>query len=184
MLYTLVAMVGDVATAEDCAQDTFERAFRSWKRWKPDAPAEAWLHRIAINVARSYHRWRKLREIGEILRRTGRPDLTTDIDSVAVSSDLHQALSRLRPEQAAAIIMRHHHGYSNREIAGALGVPESTIASRVATARKRLQEELAAGSEGRPERYREPEAGAQAILRLQPQLPAVSLDDPAADWQP
>ena len=35
--------------------------------------------------------------------------------------------------------MRHYHGYSNREIAGALGVSEQTVASRMAAARKQLQ---------------------------------------------
>jgi DNA-directed RNA polymerase specialized sigma24 family protein len=35
--------------------------------------------------------------------------------------------------------MRHYHGYSNREIAASLGVPEQTVASRLAAARKQLQ---------------------------------------------
>lgn len=45
---TLIAITGDRAAAEDCTQDAFLRAFRDWKDWKQDAPAEAWLHRIAI----------------------------------------------------------------------------------------------------------------------------------------
>jgi DNA-directed RNA polymerase specialized sigma24 family protein len=39
--------------------------------------------------------------------------------------------------------MRHYHGYSNREIAAAIGVPEQTVASRLAAARKQLQVTLA-----------------------------------------
>ncbi len=35
--------------------------------------------------------------------------------------------------------MRHYHGYSNREIAAALGVAEQTVASRMAAARKQLK---------------------------------------------
>jgi DNA-directed RNA polymerase specialized sigma24 family protein len=35
--------------------------------------------------------------------------------------------------------MRHYHGYTNREIAAALGVPEQTVASRMAAARKQLR---------------------------------------------
>lgn len=35
--------------------------------------------------------------------------------------------------------MRHYHGYSNREIAAALGVAEPTVASRLAAARKQLR---------------------------------------------
>ena len=42
-------------------------------------------------------------------------------------------------KQAAALVLRHYHGYSNREIAAALGVPDQTVASRLAAARKELQ---------------------------------------------
>src|SRR3981081_3171814 len=48
ILGTLTAMLGDRAAAEDCAQDAFERAYRKWSTWQPIAPAEAWVHRIAI----------------------------------------------------------------------------------------------------------------------------------------
>jgi DNA-directed RNA polymerase specialized sigma24 family protein len=39
--------------------------------------------------------------------------------------------------------MRHFHGYTNREIAAALDVPEQTVASRLAAARKQLKVTLA-----------------------------------------
>src|SRR5579872_5579394 len=51
VLATLVGILGDRAAAEDCAQETFTRALRAWPRWRPDAPPEAWVHRIAVNVA-------------------------------------------------------------------------------------------------------------------------------------
>src|SRR5229473_1657457 len=73
ILGTLTGMLGDRAAAEDCCQDAFERAFKKWASWKPIAPAEAWVHRIAINAAVSYRRKMKLREVGEIIRRIGRP---------------------------------------------------------------------------------------------------------------
>ena len=61
---------------------------------------------------------------------------------LAEGSDLFRALRKLPPDQAAAVVLRHHHGYTNREIAFALGSPESTIASRLAKAKERLREEL------------------------------------------
>src|SRR5260370_863337 len=70
---TLLAVLADPAAAEDCTQDAFVLAFRAWARWRPDAPAEAWLHRIAINAAVSYQRKANLRSIGSGLRRLGRP---------------------------------------------------------------------------------------------------------------
>src|SRR6185437_945410 len=78
ILGTLTAMLGDRAAAEDCAQDAFERAFKKWSTWQPVAPAEAWVHRIAINAAVSYQRKMRLREVGEVIRRIGRPGVAPD----------------------------------------------------------------------------------------------------------
>jgi RNA polymerase sigma-70 factor (ECF subfamily) len=139
ILGTLIALVRDVPTAEDCAQETFERAYRRWKDWRPDAPVEAWLHRIAINVAISDRRHQRLRQAGEVIRRLGRPGPGPDPSSVAERSDLFQAMKKLPTRQAAVLVLRHFHGYTNREIATAMGVPEQTVASRLAAARRHLQ---------------------------------------------
>jgi RNA polymerase sigma-70 factor (ECF subfamily) len=137
---TLVTLLRDRAAAEDCVQEAYLRAFRAWARWRPDAPAEAWLHRIAINVAVSHRRKERLRAATAIFRRPaleepGPPELT--------DPDLLAELRALPPKQAAALVLRYVHGYSNREIAQSLGVPERTIASRLAAARSKLQERLA-----------------------------------------
>lgn len=142
ILGTLITMLRDRAAAEDCTQDAFERAFKAWKSWRPDAPAEAWLHRIAINVAINGQRRERLQEVGAMLRRVGRPTPPADPADLAERSDLVAALRKLPPKQAAAIVLRHFHGYTNREIAIALGVPERTVASRLAAARSRLQQLL------------------------------------------
>ena len=139
ILGTLIALLRDRATAEDCAQETFERAYRNWHTWRPDAPVEAWLHRIAINVAISDRRHERLRQAGEMIRRLGRPAPGPDPSTLAERSDLIRAIKKLPTKQAAALVLRHYHGYSNREIASALGVPEQTVASRLAAARKQLQ---------------------------------------------
>jgi RNA polymerase sigma-70 factor, ECF subfamily len=139
ILGTLVTLVRDLATAEDCAQETYERAFRGWAKWRPDAPVEAWLHRIAINVAISDRRHQRLRQAGELVRRLGRPAPGPDPAMVAEHSLVVRAMKKLPPKQAAALVLRHYHGYTNREIAAALGVPEQTVASRLAAARKQLE---------------------------------------------
>jgi RNA polymerase sigma factor (sigma-70 family) len=104
-------------------------------------PAEAWLPQIAINVAVSHRRRERLREVGEVIRRLGLPADPDPTESVV--PELVRELRALPPKQAAALVLRHLHGYSNREIALALGVPERTIASRLAAARSRLQARLA-----------------------------------------
>jgi RNA polymerase sigma-70 factor (ECF subfamily) len=137
-------MLGDRAAAEDCLQEAYLKAFRSWAHWQPSAPAEAWLHRIAVNQALSYRRWAKLREVGELMRRLGRPEEADPQAEGALSGDFIKALRKLPPKQLAAIVLRHYHGYTNREIAHSLGIPERTVASRLAAARERLRTELGA----------------------------------------
>jgi RNA polymerase sigma-70 factor (ECF subfamily) len=118
------------------------RAYQSWSSWRGDAPAEAWVHRIAINTAISHQRYTRMREIGQVMRRLGRPAPPPDPASLAERSELIKALGKLPAKQAAAIVLRHHHGYTNREIAAALGIPERTVASRLAAAKVRLREAL------------------------------------------
>jgi RNA polymerase sigma-70 factor (ECF subfamily) len=154
---TLTAILGDAADAEDCAQDSFVKAFKAWKRWRPDAPAEAWIHRIAVNGAISYRRRAQLRSVPELLRRFGMPARTKDPAHVATQPDLLKALRSIPPKLAAAIVLRHYHGYNNREIAAALGVSERTIGTRLSQATERLR----------------------ALLE-EPDAPAFSLDSGAA----
>src|SRR6266568_8691294 len=139
ILGTVTAMLGDRSAAEDCAQDAFERAYKKWDSWQPIAPAEAWVHRIAINAAVSYRRKMKLREVGEVIRRMGRPEGPPDPQEEIERRDLALALGKLPPKQAAAIVLRHYHGYTSRAIAQALGIPERTVASRLAIAKQRLR---------------------------------------------
>ncbi|MEP7104451.1 MAG: RNA polymerase sigma factor [Chloroflexota bacterium] len=142
---TLVSITGDRAAAEDCTQDAFLQAWRHWKSWKQDAPAEAWVHRIAINTAISYRRKQRLREVGELIRRLGRP-LAADPVEQALDTDLLRELRLLPAKQAAVLVLRHLHGYSNREIAAALGVPEGTIAHRLMVAKRTLRARLGGAS--------------------------------------
>src|SRR2546430_661378 len=126
ILGTLTAMLGDRAAAEDCAQDAFERG-------------EAWVQRSAINAAVSSQRKRRRREGGEVPRRIGRPGRAPAPQEVVEPRARPPALAKLPPKQAAAIVLRHYHGYTNRAIAQALGIPERTVASRLAAAKERLR---------------------------------------------
>ncbi len=130
-------MLGDVAAAEDWTQDAFLKAFRAWETWSQDVPVEAWLHCIAIDAAISYRRKHALRDLGEMVRCLGRPVVDDPADH-ALGGDLLRELRRLPAKQAAAVVLRHVHGYTNREIAATLGVPESTVAARLMTAKRTL----------------------------------------------
>jgi RNA polymerase sigma-70 factor (ECF subfamily) len=153
---TLASLLRDQVDAEDCVQEAFLRAFRAWPRWKADAPVEAWLHRIAVNVAVSHRRKERLRDVGELVRRLGAPP-PADPEDAAQRPDLLRELRALPSKQAAALVLRHVHGYTNREIALAVGVPERTIASRLGAARSHLQARL---------RPREQKSGSAVSLRV------------------
>jgi RNA polymerase sigma-70 factor (ECF subfamily) len=128
------------AAAEDAAQEAYLRAFRGWKHWKQEAPAEAWIYRIALNVAFSHRRRERLHQVGEVIMRLGRP---REPDPTGISEpDLVREIRALPPKQAAALVFRHVHGFTNREIGAALGIPERTVASRLAAAKSRLRARL------------------------------------------
>jgi RNA polymerase sigma-70 factor (ECF subfamily) len=137
---TLMLILRNPAAAEDATQEAYLRAFRAWAGWKQDAPAEAWMYRIALNVAFTHRRRERLHEIGEVLRRLGRPKEPDP--SELGQTDLIREVRSLPAKQAAAIVLRHLHGFTNREIAAALNVPERTVASRLAAAKKRLRSRL------------------------------------------
>ena len=147
VLRMLVGVLRDRPAAEECVQDAFVKAFKAWPKWRPDAPAEAWLHRIALNVAISYRRREGLRTLGQVLSRFGSSRATTGAHDPGESSELLTALRHLPPRQSAVLVLRFNHGYTNREIAAALGVAESTIASRLAAAKLGLRRQLEAGAQ-------------------------------------
>lgn len=96
---------------------------------------------MAINAAISHRRRERLREVGELVRRLGRP-AEAHVEDQAAGGDLLRELRRLPVKQSAVIVLRHLHGYSNREIAAALGESESTIASRLMAGKRALQGRL------------------------------------------
>jgi RNA polymerase sigma-70 factor (ECF subfamily) len=142
LLRILYAITGDAASAEDCVQEAFMRAFVAWPRFRPDKPAEAWIQQIAVNTAISYRRRARLRTLGEILRRLGRPGIGSDPADVASRSELMKALTSLPPKVAADFVLRYVHGYNNREIARLEGVSERTIGARLSQAREELARRL------------------------------------------
>ena len=142
LLRSLYAITGDASAAEDCLQEAFVKAWRAWPKFRPEAAPEGWLHQIAVNTAISYRRRARLRTVGEILRRLGRPSPGEDPAHAATQTEIVKAISSLPPRVAADFVLRYHHGYNNREIARLEGVSERTIGARLARAREELARSL------------------------------------------
>ena len=146
---TIRAMVLNDAEAEDLAQDTFARAYKARLRYKPTAPAGAWLHRIAVNTTISHLRRQKLARVLP-MRLYQAPD-DRDYARSEARTVVETALAELSPKLRAAVYLHFYLGYSREEVGHALGIPSGTVASRIAKAmvvmRRSLAGPNASGSE-------------------------------------
>lgn len=129
---SIYSMVLDSAEAEDLAQETFVRAYKARERYKPTGPPGAWLHRIAVNVAISHLRRRKLSRLLPV--RIFTPPDTGEYDRSDAKSVVEKALASLTPKLRAAVALHYYQGYTRDEIAQVLRIPSGTVASRMAKA--------------------------------------------------
>lgn len=137
------------ADAQDVVQEAYLRAFKSFSGFH-GANGRAWLLTIVRNASYT------------LLRRNGLVDLTTAFDEElhlpgaelvspatllerAEDAELiRQAMDELPAEFREILILRHQEGLSYKEIADLAQIPPGTVMSRLARARARLKECLAA----------------------------------------
>ena len=140
-------MTGDRALAEDLAQETFVKAFRSLAAFDTTRRLSSWLFRIAHNTAIDAMRRARPPQVPiETVPTAGDPpDEPLDpVERRELGHALEAALDELRPDQRAAIVLRYENGLSFDEIGAILGVPEVTARSHVHRARKELARLLTA----------------------------------------
>jgi RNA polymerase sigma-70 factor (ECF subfamily) len=142
-------MLGAGDDADDVGQETFIRFFRSLDRFRGDASVRTYLQRIAINLSlnalkrrqRGFRRFLSIDDTPE----TVHPAVAESPDSVErreTRDAVHAALAQLSPLHRSVVVLRMIEGYSTRESAEVLGVPEGTVLSRLARAMTRLEELL------------------------------------------
>ena len=127
---------GDSHLADDLAQETFVKAWRSAAGWRGEGSYEGWLLRIAWRTFLSDRRGR--REHDELSEahgggETGSPDAAIDVN---------RALGRLGDRERAAATLCLGEGYSHGEAARIMDVPLGTLKSLVARARTQLVRHL------------------------------------------
>jgi RNA polymerase sigma-70 factor (ECF subfamily) len=146
--------------AEDVVQEAYLRAFKFFDGFRGD-DARAWLLKIVRN---SCYTW---------LQQNRAQDFTTDFDEEIHSLDcdalgepvanpetiliqeadhqmLKKALDDLPLEFREVMILREMESLSYKQIAAIVNVPTGTVMSRLARARKRLQNGLVDQSSGGP----------------------------------
>lgn len=133
------------ADAEDVVQEAYLRAFKFFNGFH-GGDSRAWTLKIVRNTCYSWLQKNRAREIttefDEELHSVecGNPEtvLTDKIDRQM----LKQVLDELPLEFREIIILRELEGLSYKEIAGIADVPLGTVMSRLARARRRLQNGL------------------------------------------
>jgi RNA polymerase sigma-70 factor (ECF subfamily) len=134
------AVTADRGLADDAAQEAFEKAFAALRRFDETRPFAPWLKRITINKAidalrrgrrleplhdeeTTYHAW----SIGD--------SAAEDIGRWAVAD----AVATLGAGKRVVIVLHYWLDLPLEEIAGVLGLPVGTVASRLARAKDELR---------------------------------------------
>jgi len=138
----------DAHAAEDCAQETFLRVFRSSARYRPIAPFPAFLYGLA---RQSWVDWQR-RESSR-RRRSDSADVW-GLPAEAAGSmddrlDLEAALRELPDHLRWVVLLSLEAGLAHAEIGAVLEIPTGTVKSRMFHAVRRLRRALHAVPEGR-----------------------------------
>lgn len=132
------AVTGDLAAAEDVAQDAYSRAWARWRKLEMYEDPAAWVRRVAVNQAVSG--WRRARTASRHAVRQARPDPHPAPDENTVA--LVRALRELPEAQRRALVFHHLAGLPVAEVARVEGCPTGTIKARLSRGRVALAELL------------------------------------------
>lgn len=143
------------ADAEDVSQDAFICAYKNLRGFRGDCSFRTWLHRIAVNCAKTLlaRRAREALVTGlDLLESDGSRELPKGLheaetpESLTLSDDIRDTVSRaveIMPEaHRAAIMLREIECLSYEQIATVMAIPVGTVRSRVFRARELIDHQL------------------------------------------
>jgi RNA polymerase sigma-70 factor (sigma-E family) len=145
LLGQLFAVTGDLAEAENVLQEAYARAFVRWSRVRGYDRPEAWVRRVALNLAAMADR--SLRRRARALLRLGPPPVVPELSPELL--DLRDALAALPLGQRQALVLHHLVGMPVEEVAATLRVPPGTVKARLHRGRRALAAQLETGEEVR-----------------------------------
>lgn len=119
--------------AEDAVSETVLTAYEHLSSLKKNDSFKAWMMTILVNVSK------------KMLRKKKRVVLYDDLGLFEKSTDegsceMWEAVLTLNAKYAKVVILYYYEGFSTREIARILHIPEGTVKSRLSRARSKLQQ--------------------------------------------
>src|SRR5437763_8724446 len=137
--------LGEVALAEDVAQEVFVKVYKALPAYRHDKPFKHWLHRVAANTVTDSLRRRRpvvsLDGLDQPLVSAG-----SDPQDIAARHDLQRAvrhaIASLPPHYRDTIALQAFAELSYDEIAKALDIPLGTVMPRLNGAKRLLREHL------------------------------------------
>lgn len=140
----LVFLTGDRVAAEDLAAETFEKAFRSWRRFDPRrGTPRTWLCRIARTVAIDWFRAETRRRRRE--ETYAREQAVSAGDAAfgeGLSAPLERALRELSPAEREVVALRVLLELDGPSAARVLGISQTACSTRLSRALRRLEERM------------------------------------------
>lgn len=144
-------VLGSDEEARDVSQEAFLKAFRGLASFKREARFSSWLYQIALNACRDRLRRRKkgrdhvsLDEVAE----SGEPALSQRpvalqaLETRDRARAVAAAIETLSHDQREVVVLKEYEGLTFPEIAEVLGVPLSTVKTRLYRALGQLRVEL------------------------------------------
>jgi RNA polymerase sigma-70 factor (ECF subfamily) len=147
-IYALAyGILGREDDARDATQETFIAAFRNLRGFRGEAKVSSWLHRIAVNQCITRQRRARTRAENSLETETGGEQFAApaahsparQAEGRERTDAVRRAVAALPPELREVIVMKEFEELTFQEIADALGVPLSTVKSRLYTALKQLR---------------------------------------------
>lgn len=134
-------LLGDREVAAELAQEAMLRAYGDWARISMYERPDAWVRRVAGNLARSARRRRHVeRQAVQRAAHQPTPD-THDLDAVA-DDDLWRLVRKLPRRQREAVTLFYLEDWSVRDLAVFFGCAEATARVHLHRGRVRLAAEL------------------------------------------
>lgn len=149
----LYRYTGDRDEAEDLAQDTFIKVFRSKHLYKEIAKFSTWFYTIAVNTAKTNAKKKSRMSTISVSGFDPENDKDFDLKDSSISPEdsanasienyyIQQAINSLDEEFRKIIILRDIEDLEYDEIAKITGLPMGTVKSRINRGREKLKKLL------------------------------------------